>query len=273
MTTKFQGPFDLRPLIVVAAMAVLSIFATVASAQYDGLTEPVKKIALASDESGIIQAIHVSEGDLVTAGQSLVQLNDDLQKVQLELAEHLAQSKAECVAAEESYMKRKRVCESIQKLRAGNVANESELLRAELEMSIAFAKWKTAQDELTARQIELERARVTLENRQIKAPIDGVVARIYREIGEFVSPINADVMILIDDSQLNAVFNIPTNEVKSLKVGQEVSVEIANFGTVNGRVDSIGFVVDAESQTVSVKILIDNSERRIRAGEACTLNI
>ncbi len=273
MTANFQNPIDLRNMFFVFAFIVCALVASISNAQFEGFTEPIKTIELASDENGIVKSIHVSEGDFVTGGQLLVQLNDELQQVQLELAAHLAGAEANCNAAKQSYEKRQQVFENVAKLRERKITNENEVLRAELEMSIAFAKWKTAEDELVARKIEHERAKIVLENRKIKAPIDGVVSRLYREVGEYVSPINAEILTLIDDRQLHAVFNIPNADIRNLKVGQNISLEMENGTTVHGRVDSIGFVIDSESGTIVVKVLLDNADRSLRAGEACTLNI
>ncbi|MEZ6095257.1 MAG: efflux RND transporter periplasmic adaptor subunit [Pirellulaceae bacterium] len=273
MTADLKNQFDYRLAMIVIVVGWLLFAGAYAHAQYEGFTEPVKTVELASDENGIIKAINVSEGDLVDRDQVVVRLNDEIQLIQLELAEHLAHANANTEAAEKSYQKRKQIHEQLSKMREGNFVNENEVLRAELELTIAFAKWKSAQDELTARKIEWQRAKAVVENRKIKAPFSGVVARIHREVGEYVSPINSDVMTLIDDSQLNAVFNIPNADLRNLQVGESVSLQMESGSTVHGKVSSIGFVVDSESGTVVVKILIDNANRSIRAGEACTLNI
>jgi RND family efflux transporter MFP subunit len=274
MTANFRNQFDLKILLsFLLATAILFLFGSVASAQFEGFTEPYRVVELASDENGIVETVTVREGDHVSAGDVLVILNNDLQRVQMELATHLATSQSGYEASKQAYDKRKQVFEQVAKMRDKGFVNENELLRAEMEMSIAWAKLKTSEDELIARQIEARRAEIQFNSRHVKAPFDGIVSKVHRQKGEYVSPINADILTLIDDSQLYAVFNIPSSQLKDFTVGREVALILEHGGTVTGQVDSIGLLVDSRSGTVEIKVLVNNAGRKFRAGESCTLNI
>jgi RND family efflux transporter MFP subunit len=244
-----------------------------AYAQYEGLTEPYRQIALASDETGVIEELLVSEGDVVQAGQVIARLNDKIQKVQLELAEHLANSTANLVAAEKSYEKRKQHYEQIKQLQSENFANVNELARAELELDLALSKWLSAQDEVTARKIEHRRALIQFENRQITAPFDAVVSLIHRRKGEFVSPINSEIVTLVDDSRLFGVFNIPSSQIEIFEVGKKFTIMTETGIEVTGTVEYVSNQIDSQSSTIEVRLLIENRHRRLRPGTSCSLNI
>lgn len=242
-------------------------------AQYEGFTEPLRTIELASDESGIIQWMGVQEGAGVKEGSVIARLSDELQKIQFELAVHLAQTDSALVSAQEMLSKRQAILDELQKLRLRDFASENEILRAQMELEIAQARMRTAEDEQKARQIEMRRAETQLKKREIVAPFDGTVARVHRKQGEFLSPLRPELITLIDISQLYATFNITSAEVQQLQVGQEVKLTIGNSQSCTAAVHSIGVQIDSQSGTVQVKLLIDNQDNRFRSGETCLLQL
>lgn len=266
--------FDWRFLLAAATLASAVVFMSgTALGQFDGFTEPYQTIELASDETGLIELVQVEEGERIRKGEVIARLSSDLQQVQLELAEHMAKVNSSVVNAEQSLVKREQIREQVQKLRAGGYANENELVRAEMELDLARSRLQAAKDEHIAREIELRRAIAQLERRTIVAPFDGVIAKLHRKQGEFLSPVRPEVATLVDIDQLYAVINIPSTAVSSLELGKTYQIEIGNQVGVNAKLDSIGVQTDAESNTVKVKLLIDNRELKLRAGEPCIWNL
>lgn len=100
-----------------------------------------------------------------------------------------------------------------------------------------------------------------------------MVANLHRKEGEFLSPVRPEVVTLVDVDQLYAVFSIPSSAVNTLEVGKTYPLEIGGQVGVNAKLDSIGVQTDAESGTVRVKLLIDNHELKLRAGEPCVWNL
>jgi RND family efflux transporter MFP subunit len=271
VTANFFQRFDLRPLWFVIGTLILMLVASTAYAQVEGFTEANRKIQLASAESGVIEELLVREGDVVAAGAVVAKLDVEMQRIQLELAEHMAQTDANLIAAKKTYEKRLAFFEQISQLREGQFVNNNELLRAELEKDIAFSKWKTAEDEAVSRNIEWRRAKTELERRSIKAPFAGVVTSVKQTVGEFISPVNPEILTLVDDTKLFAVFNLSKANLEKVKLGQPIQVRFEGGSTVDGIVDHIGIEVDPQSSTVVVKVLIENPTRRLRVGEAVVL--
>ncbi len=152
-------------------------------------------------------------------------------------------------------------------------ATEGELIRSEMELSIAKAKYLAAKEEATVRQIEYERAIVQLDRRTIRAPFAGVVSKIYRYEGEFLSPLHPEILMLVRVDRILATFNVPSSQIRVFQPGKEFNLELNNGSSVVGTVFSIGVQTDAQSGTVKVKLVIENPSNDIRAGEICTLNI
>ncbi len=268
--------FQLDPKIVgifVGVVIVIIGLAAVAQGQVEGFTEPYRRVDLSSDETGTISVLKVEQGDAVQVGDLIAKLDDRVQELQLELAEHMADSKSSLYAAEKTYEKRVAILSRIKQLIDTKNASESELIRAEMELSIAKSKLLSAKEELATREIETRRAQAQLDRRSIRAPFDGIVDRIHRREGEFLSPLRPEIVTLIQIDRLFATFNIPGSQYGAFEVGQEFELEMMNGMKVMATVHSIGVQTDAESGTVEIKLVIDNPSLEVRSGEICILNI
>jgi RND family efflux transporter MFP subunit len=259
-------------LIVGFSIAML-LLTSVAQGQIDGFTEPFRKIELSSDESGSISELSIEEGDAVSKGDVIARLDGRVQELQLEIADHLAGTKSELVAASETLKKREAIASRLQQLKDRGHASESEIIRAEMELSIANAKYLAAKEEQVVREIEKRRAEVQLQRRTITSPIDGVIATIHRREGEFLSPLHPEIVTVIQVNRLLATFPVPSPQVKNLKVGQEFELELENGDKVDAAIHRIGVETDAESGTVQVKLVIENDDMKVRSGEMCLLDI
>ena len=241
--------------------------------QVIGFTEAYRTIDLSSDELGSIAEMFVKEGDFVEANAPVAQLDRRVQKLQLEIATQVASTSSELTGAERILQKRKSILDRLRILKTKGHASDSEVIRAEMELAIAEAKHMSAKEDKVVREIEMRRAAVQLERRSILAPFAGRVSKIHRHTGEFLSPISPEVVTIIQTDRLLATFNVPSSKVSMLKVGATHQIQLANGSTVDAVVEQVGVITDAQSGTVEVKLVIDNSDERIRSGESVTLSI
>ena len=270
-----QSPnFINRAAIVFVGFCIAVLMLTaVAEAQIDGFTGPFRSIELSSDETGSIAALEVEEGDEVREDQLIAKLDTRVQELQLEIANQQANTKSQITAAEQALNKRRSISNRLNQLKARGHASQSEIIRSEMELAIAEAKYLAAQEEQVVRSIEARRAKVQLDRRTIVAPFDGVVSKVHRREGEFLSPVNPEVVTIIQVDKLLATFAIPSSQVKEFKVGKEFNLEMEDGRTIVAEVYRVGVSTDAQSGTVEVKMVIDNQMRDIRSGEILTLNI
>lgn len=271
-TTHFQLDPKLVGLFIGLALFLIGLASTTCG-QVEGFTEPYRSIDLSSDESGVIAELRVEQGEMIQEGDLVAKLDDSQQRIQLELALHLADSKSALHAAEKTYEKRAAILDRIVGLSNAGNASASELIRAEMELSIAKSKLLSAKEEIATREIESRRAQAQLERRNIRAPFTGIVDKVHRNQGEFLSPLRPEIITLVQLDQLFATFNIPSSQHAAFEVGQEIQLEMMNGQKVTAKVHSIGVQTDAQSGTVEIKFVIDNPTLRIRSGEICTLNI
>ena len=270
-----QSPQTLRQLILfaVGTCLVFFTFTAVSHGQVEGFTEPYRSIDLAGDESGAIFELKVDEGDQVQTGDVVAQLDDRVQQVQLQIANEMAKATSQLEAARKSLEKRQMISTRLQAMQAQGHASESELIRSDMELSIAQSKYGAAREDAAIRAIEKQRAEIQLSRRSIVAPMSGVVAKVHRREGEYLSPLHPEVVTIIQVDRLYATFNIPASQAREFKSGKEFELKFENGDTVLAKVNSVGVNTDAQSQTVEIRLVFDNADGNFRSGEICTLNI
>jgi len=238
----------------------------------DGFISPFRSIELSSDEAGAISELAVEEGDLIETGGTVAKLDNRVQELQVQIAQELAQTTSQLIAANQLLEKRKEISRRLDELKKRGHASQSEIIRAEMELSIAQAKVLAAKEEKAVREIELRRAEVQLDRRTIASPFDGIVAKIHRREGEFLSPLHPEVATIIQVDKLLASFAIMSNQLSEFSIDQEYTIRLENGSLVKGKVYRIGVETDSQSGTVDIKLLIDNSNMKLRSGESCSLS-
>ena len=104
--TRSPNFFNRKAIVLIGFSIIALLMTSVANAQIDGFTEPFRSIELSSDETGSIAMLAVKEGDQVAKDDVIAKLDGRVQKLQLEIATQLAQTKSQMIAAEQSLKKR-----------------------------------------------------------------------------------------------------------------------------------------------------------------------
>ena len=87
------------------------------------------------------------------------------------------------------------------------------------------------QESLEVKELEYRRIKEQLEQRTVRAPIDGVITEMHKDKGEAVSPIDAIVLTIVQLDPLLASFSIPSRQASDLGDGQPVQLRIASADT------------------------------------------
>jgi len=264
---------------LVAALMMTTLLASWSQAQqtssapiYDGFTEAKYKILVAANEIGLVESIFVEVGDQVKAGQVIAQLEDSLQKSAVHIALTTAKMRGEIEMAKAEVALRRTRTELLRELAKNEMARPDELARAESELEIAVARETNAMEQQHLRELELGRAELQLARRRVISPMDAVVSQVFRFPGEYLTPSDPAVIELLVIDELIAVFNIPAEEVSQLRVGSAVSVSLRSLARIiQAKVTTIAPEIEGESGTVQVRIVLDNANHELLAGDRCTL--
>jgi RND family efflux transporter MFP subunit len=237
---------------------------------YPGYADAVRRANVATTENGIIAEVFVQEGDFVQQGQPLIRLDDAVHQAQLAIAQHEAQNITEIRTQEARVRLLDFATSKLRELVALGSARPLELEREEAELAMAQAMLEQKRHDYQTKQLHLERLRVELEKRTVRAPFAGYVATLPRQVGEFISLQSADVATLIDVATLQADFAVPFADSKVYHIPQSVELLI-DGRSIRGEVSFVGLLVDRSSQTVNVRVKIDNTEHGIKPGTDCLL--
>ena len=76
-----------------------------------------------------------------------------------------------------------------------------------------------------------------------------------------------------DQDPLLAVFSVSSKLAREMAPGESVPVRIGEETSVEGTIETISPVTEAQSRTVEIKVLLPNPDGQLRAGEPCYLTI
>ena len=262
------------------ALAVLVLLPTLAFAQHShtgrvtrSFTEPIQRSVVASTESGVIQDARVREGDRVKAGDELAALNRDV----LLQEKRLAQARVESTATRDAAMSRVQMVGGqkgkLEALIGGGHVNPFEVEQKTNEYENAVAEFKIAEDELRLNQIEVDRIQAQIRQRIIVSPIDGVVSEIHKQLGEHVSNNEPQYATVVRVDQLKVRFYHDAETLAKVPVGSEIYVLIGEARIrTPAKVMFVSPIIDPDSGTGRMDIVIENQDRKITSGTVCYWN-
>ena len=122
---------------------------------------------------------------------------------------------------------------------------------------------------------ELRMAELNLEHRFIRAPFDGIVVKLERQLGEWVEP-GTPVARIIDVKTLRAEGFLANTVAHQSLVGQDVTINVTsgtNSFAVVGKITFVGREVDPQNQEVRFYADFDNADMKALPGMAGSLTI
>lgn len=262
----------LLPSLVAGLLSLATANAAEPADLIEGFTEPYRSVEVAAPESGTIEEIPVRQGQLVKKGDVLAVLDRDLLQASLEIAQAKAESTAKLEAAKIELQLKQRRLDNFIRLGKGNSSNE-ETERAKADADLARTQVVAAEEELKLSTLDVKRIQVQLDRRTIRSPLDGVVTRLHREVGESVPPTDPKVATVVDLNRLRVVFHPPTRLAESLSPQSTVPVRLLRTDTiVQTEIEYVSPVTNADSGSVRVEVILDNTNGHYRSGMRCSLS-
>ncbi|MEO7086967.1 MAG: efflux RND transporter periplasmic adaptor subunit [Gemmatimonadaceae bacterium] len=209
----------------------------VASVTASGQVRPQVKVDVSSDVSGKIIKLSVKEGQMVTAGQFLLQIDPSQPQANVDRSEAaVASARAQLAQAQSNFDQAQKTYDRsalIQKQNASFVTTEQmEQLKTAVDVNKALVDAsKHAVDQASA---SLNDAKSALEKTTIFAPMSGRITNLVVEQGETAVPgtFNKDAATLLtisDMSVLETRVKVDETDVARIKVGDSAQVQIDAF--------------------------------------------
>lgn len=228
-----------------------------------------KEVEIRAQVSGILQTRNFSEGDKVTAGQSLFSLDAKTYRAQVE------QSKATLNAAMTRLEQAEREVKRLKPLRANNSVSQRELDNAISTLDINSADVKLAQARLEQAQLRLDYSKVT-------SPVNGIAGRELVSEGTYVS--GPEVLLtqltqidpirvrfgLSEREQLEMRNDAESGELTLPEGGQwktKIKLFDGSFHPQQGLVNFSDIRINSLTGTSELQAIVPNSDFSLRPGQ------
>ena len=235
-----------------------------------GFTEPVRIVNLAASETGTLAELACKQGDIVAKGQIVGALDHKVLLASRAVAVARQNSKAKLNAANIRLARAKRNSEKMQELSSEGHGGRRELEIAKSEYELALADVEAVKEEKQLGLLEIQRIDAEIARRRITSSIQGVVSEVHCEVGEYVSANQPEVLKIVDLRQLRVRFYVPTALSEDFHEGDWQSVRFVHDGTISrAKVEYISPVINADSDTVQIDLLLNNDKFALRSGRRC----
>jgi HlyD family secretion protein len=233
------------------------------SVEAAGVIEPFLTVEVKSKASGEILKIPGETGDVATAGTLLVQIDERVPRNQLAQAE----ARLEAALARRSIARAQ--SKRAKTLFESKTINEVDYEQTVLELANAKA-------EVVSTQVDVENARIALEDTDVRAPINGTIIEKLVEQGQVISSPTMDVgggtliLKMADLSQVQVKTLVNETDIGKIQPGLPVTVTVTSYPNqpFEGEVLKVEPQAMAEQTvtTFSVLMTLDNQAGLLRPG-------
>lgn len=205
-----------------------------------GTLEPNEVVDLTLNVADRVQSIYFDDGQRVRKGKTLLSL---AQREQIALTE----------GAEATVDEARQQLERLERLIERKAVSQSEVDAAKRVLDSASSQLRAVQ----SRQ----------KDRVLVAPFDGVLGFRAVSVGSFVSP-GDRVARLIDDSEMNLEFSVPSTFLRSLKPGTKITARTDDLPgeRFSGEIATLDNRIDPMTRSVKVRATLPNPDRVLMAG-------
>lgn len=201
--------------------------------EVQGTSQAENNVNITTDMGGLVKAVFVDEGQSVSAGQILIQLDNSI------VMSQIGEINNAISLAQDVFEKRRRLWEQ-------NIGSEIEFLQAK--------------NQLNALQKQKNTLNTQLGKFAIKSPISGKVDRVFLKVGELAAP-GMPAINVVNLAKMEVEVNIPESYLGKVKKGETVSVEFPSINKITtAKVKAITQSINSNNRTFRVLASIDNKD-------------
>jgi len=237
-----------------ADVATVEMRSLVNTIQFSGSLSPVVQTTVKSRVSGDVMRVMVREGQAVSEGQVLAQIDTADLKARLD---------SQSAALEEARAR----LDIAQK----NRENNQQLLRQKFISQNAYdttqSTYEATAASMRSAEAQLRIAQKAMDDAVVRSPFSGIVAKKIVNAGEKVG-IDSPLFALVDLGLMEIEAPAPASEIPSVRVGQPASFRVDGFAdrTFEGRVERINPVTEQGSRSITLYISVANRDGALRGG-------
>jgi HlyD family secretion protein len=246
-----------------------------------GQLEPLDKVQVGTQVSGVIQELHADYNSIVKKGQLLAQLDPRTFETQV------LQAEANLIRAQTDVERNRVTLEDANKklarakdLSAKGIINQVEFETADINAQAAQSALKSSEAALNQQQAALEQQKLNLENTRIYSPIDGIVVSRVVDVGQTVqASMQAPVLfnLAADLTEMRVLAGVDEADVGRIRPQQSVTFRIDAYPSelFRGTVEQVRLEAKMQQNVVtySAVISVPNGDLKLKPGMTANINI
>ncbi len=205
-----------------------------------GSVAAVRGVAVSNESPGVVSAIHFESGQVVRAGQVLVELDTSVERAQLASAEArkdlaaISQTRSQALVAREAASK------------------------AQLDSDVAQLKSSGA---------DFSALKAQIERKTVRAPFAGRLGIRTVNLGQYLQPGTA-VTVLESLGAVYVDFSLPQQYLGDVKVGTPLRVHLDDNGgvTLDGTVGAVDPTIDSMTRAIKLRASVLNKRELLHPG-------
>lgn len=263
--TIFMRSNKRQPITIIYETAKVERATISNSVTATGTIEPVNKVEVGTQVSGIISKIYVDYNSIVKKGQVIAELDKINLESELTSAKaNLASSKSELDYQETNYKRMKALHDK------GFISDD--------DFDIADLSYKKAKEAYLVQLQTVQKAQTNLGYATITSPIDGVVLSKDVEEGQTVAAsFSTPTLFTIarDLTDMQVVANVDEADIGNVRDGQRVTFTVDAFpdDTFEGRVKQVRQQGEEESNVVTYEVVISAPNNDLKLKPQLTANV
>lgn len=269
-----------------------------------GKVEPERQVNISAETMGKVVAVSVKEGDIVKAGQPLLEidprnLETTVQNREASLATARSQLEQTRTQVENARVSLKQAQDTLARQddmwKAGLIARDvyeraqNDVKMRQTDLAVSEQSVKTQEQRIRQEEANVANARFDLAKVRISAPIAGIVTRLNVEEGEtaVVGTMNNAGTVLLTIADLAVIeteVEVDETDIPFVKIGQpaKVTIDAIPNKTFPGHVTEVGnspiqatgaAASTARATNFKVVVRIDGEVPNVRPGFTCTAEI
>ena len=235
------------------------------------------EVIVSSQIQGQLQQLLVNEGDVVTRGQLLAQIQPEQWQADMSFYESSEQQSAADLAQAQADLENTQLnFERMKGLYATHVETQQNLDQTRTAYDAATARVESVRKQIQAAIAQKSKAEVYLSYTKIAAPVDGIVDTRAALQGEVVNPGQA-IVTLVDPDDLWVRADVEETYIDGIHLGDQLQVRLPSGATRPGTVFYRGVDADYATQrdvsrtkrdikTFEIRLRCPNKDRSLALG-------
>jgi HlyD family secretion protein len=276
--------FLYRPSVPVVAVKQAEVQGRVKG---PGTVQSKVPVTVSAKITGIIEKLYADQGDRVTKGQLLAELDAAELKAKVassRAARHRAQRELSRVQADAAKARanlelaQSNYRRDLEVFKPGYISEAAmDTTRAQLQLAksdLAAAQAQVAAQAAQAAQAESEvkAAEALLHYTRILAPMDGLITVRKAEVGTTVPP-GAPIFQMVDLDSIWVAAWIDASQLAHLREGQQADIRLRSGRQYQGRVARITKEADTVTRELEVNVIFDKHPEPLVVGEEAEVTI